>query len=156
VELLSALHTPLFFIVLLGLVKRSLWVPLLRALRFPVRLYRFVWISSGLFYDHLEIESKSSRFWCLPPRPLDASNLFRYKASYHCCSTTIYLFLNLLSRRSGHPFADLYQYLSVGPALELAGWLAMEHGRRRRVQGNGCVCVRACGGSLGGGHRRSG
>jgi hypothetical protein len=55
--------TPLFFLVLLGLVKRSLWDTLLRALRIPALLHRIVWISSGLwFYDRLEIESKSSRF----------------------------------------------------------------------------------------------
>ena len=42
-ELLSALHT----LVLPRLVKRSLWGPLLRALRFLVRLHRFVWINPG-------------------------------------------------------------------------------------------------------------
>jgi hypothetical protein len=39
-ELLSALHT--LVLVLLGLVKRSLWDPLLRALRIPALLHRIV------------------------------------------------------------------------------------------------------------------
>jgi hypothetical protein len=97
--------TPLFFLVLPGLVKRSLWGPLLRALRFPVRLHRFVWISPGLWFcGRSEIESKSSRFRCLSPRRLVASNLGRYKASYPPLFAASYLVIsNLLSWRSGHP-----------------------------------------------------
>ena len=50
----------------LDLWRRSLWDPLFRALRFPVWLRRFVWISPGLWFcDRSEIESKSSRFRCL-------------------------------------------------------------------------------------------
>ena len=80
-QLLSALHT----LVLHGLVKRSIWGPLLRALwlpvflqglRFLVWLRRFVWISRGLWFcDCSEITSKSSRFRCLSPYCLVASNL---------------------------------------------------------------------------------
>jgi hypothetical protein len=40
-------NQPLFFLVLLGLVKRYLWDPLVCALRVPVRLPRLVWISYG-------------------------------------------------------------------------------------------------------------
>ena len=107
--------TPLFFLVLLVLVKRSLWVLLLRALQFPVWLYRFVWISPGLlFCDRLEIESKSSRFRCLSPRRLVASNLGRYKAIYPLFAVKLSLFLNLLLWRSGYPCAGLYRHLSCG------------------------------------------
>jgi len=67
----------------LDLWVRSLWGPLLRAQRLPVRLRRFVWISPSLWFcDHSEIKSKSSWFWCLCPRRLFASNLGRYKAIY--------------------------------------------------------------------------
>ena len=107
--------TPLFFLVLLGLVKRYLWVPLVRALQFLVWLYCFGWISPGLWFcDRLEIESKSSRFRCLSPRRLVASNLGRYKAIYPLFAAKLSLFLNLLSWRSGHPCADSYRHLSCG------------------------------------------
>ena len=49
------------------------------------------------------IESKSSRFRCLFPRRLVASNLDRYKASYPPLFAASYLVIsNLLSWRSGH------------------------------------------------------
>jgi hypothetical protein len=61
--------------------RRSLWGPLVRALRLPVRLHRIVWISPGLWFcGRSVIESKSSRFRCLSPRRLVASNLGWYKA----------------------------------------------------------------------------
>jgi hypothetical protein len=42
--------TPLSFLVLLGLVKRSLWVLLLHALQIPSLLHCIVWISPGLWF----------------------------------------------------------------------------------------------------------
>ena len=105
--------TPLFFLVLLGFVKRSLWVLLLHTLWFPVRLYYFVWISPSLWFcDPLEIKSKSSRFRCLSPCRLVASNRGRYKAIYPLFTAKLSLFLNLLSWRSGHPCARIYRHLS--------------------------------------------
>ena len=97
----------------LDLWRRSLWDPLFCALRFPVWLRRFVWISPGLWFcDHSEIESKSSRFRCLSPRHLVASNLGRYKAIYPLFAAKLSLFLNLLSWRLGHPCARIYRHLS--------------------------------------------
>ena len=101
-----------FFLDLWG---RSLWGPLFHALRFPVRLRRFVWISPGLWFcDRSEIELMSSRFRCLSPRRLVASNLGRYKAIYSLFAAKLSLFLNLLSWRSGYPCAGLYRHLSAG------------------------------------------
>ena len=75
-ECLTHLCSCEFFLDLWG---RSLCGPLIRALRLPVRLHSFVWISPSLsFCDHLEIESKSSWFRCLSPCHLVASNLGRY------------------------------------------------------------------------------
>ena len=92
---------------------RSLWGPLLHAQRLLVWLCRFVWISPGLWFcDRSEIESKSSRFRCLSPRRLVASNLGRYKAIYPLFAAKLSLFLSLLSWRSGHPCAGLYRHLS--------------------------------------------
>ena len=109
-------YTPLFFLVLFGLVKRSLWVPLLRALWFSVGLYHFVWISPSLWFcDRLEIESKSSRFRCLSPRRLVASNLGRYKTIYPLFTAKLFLFLNLLSSRSDHTCTGIYRHLSDNP-----------------------------------------
>ena len=97
----------------LDLWERSLWGPLLRALRLLVRLRRFVWISPGLWFcDRSEIVSKSSRFRCLSPRRLVASNLGKYKAIYPLFAAKLSLFLYLLSWRSGHPCADSYRHLS--------------------------------------------
>jgi hypothetical protein len=82
--------TPLVLPCSLGLVKRSLWGPLLRALRLPVRLCHFLWFSPIIcalrlpvrlrrfvwYYTRLwfcsrsEIDSMTSRFWCLSPRHL--------------------------------------------------------------------------------------
>ena len=56
----------------------------------------------------------SSRFRCLSPRRLVASNLGRYKAIYRLFAAKLSLFLNLLSWRSGHPCAGLYRHLSCG------------------------------------------
>ena len=107
--------TPLFLRVLLGLVRKISLRSLFLALRFPVRLRRFVWISPELWFcDRSEIESKSSRFRCLSPRRLVASNLGRYKAIYPLFAANLSLFLNLLSWRSGHPCAGLYRHLSCG------------------------------------------
>ena len=111
--LMSVLHlcSCEFFSDLWG---RSLWGPLLRALRLLVRLRRFVWISPGLWFcDRSEIESKSSRFRCLSSRRLVASNLGRYKAIYPLFAANLSLFLNQLSWRSGHPCAGLYRHLSI-------------------------------------------
>ena len=95
--------------------ERSLWGPILRAQRLPVRLHCFVWISPGLWFcDRSEIESKSSRFRCLSPRRLVASNIGRYKAIYLLFAAKLSLFLNLLSWRSCHPYAGLYRHLSCG------------------------------------------
>ena len=106
--------TPLIFLVLLDMWKDPSGFHYF-VLRFSVRLYHFVLISPGLwFYDRLEIESKSSRFRCLPPRRLVASILGRYKAIYPLFAAKLSLFLNLLSWRSGHPCADLYRHLSCG------------------------------------------
>ena len=56
--------------------ERSLWGPLLLAQQLPVRLRCFVWISSRLWFCRCsEIKSKSSRFRCLSPHRLVASNL---------------------------------------------------------------------------------
>ena len=95
--------------------EKSLWGPLLRAQRLPVWLCRFVWISPGLWFCNLsEIESKSSRFRCLSPRRLVASNLGRYKAIYPLFAAKLSLFLNLLSWRSGHHCARIYRHISCG------------------------------------------
>ena len=92
---------------------RSLWGPLLHAQRLPVRLRGFVWISSGFWFcDSSEIELKSSRFWCLSPRHLVASNLGKYKTIYLLFAAKLSLFLNLLSWRLGHLCAELYRHLS--------------------------------------------
>jgi len=99
----------------LNLWRRSLWGPQLRALRLPVRLCHFVWISSGLWFcDRSEIESKSSWFRCLSSRRLVASNLGRYKVIYPLSAAKLSLILNLMSWRSGHPCAGLYGHLSCG------------------------------------------
>ena len=66
------------------------------------------------FCDRSDIESKSSRFRCLSPHRLIASNLGRYKAIYPLFTANLFLFLNLLSWRSGHPYAGLYRHLSCG------------------------------------------
>jgi hypothetical protein len=55
------LTQPLFFLVLLGLVKTLLWDPLVRALRVPVRLPLFVWISSGCGSAVVRRSSRSLR-----------------------------------------------------------------------------------------------
>ena len=92
--LMSVLHlcSCEFFLDLWG---RSLWGPLFRALWFPVWLRYFVWISPGLWFcDRSKIESKSSRFRCLSPRRLVASNLGRYKAIYPLFVAKLSLFLN--------------------------------------------------------------
>ena len=100
-----------FFLDLWG---RSLWGPLFRALRFPVRLRRFVWISPGLWFcDRSEIELKSSRLRCISPCRLVISNLGMYKAIYPLFAANLSLFLNLLSWRSGHPCAGIYWHLSA-------------------------------------------
>ena len=97
----------------LDLCGRSLWGPLFRALWFPVWLRHFVWISPGFWFcDRSEIESKSSRFRCLSPHCLVASNLGWYKAIYPLFTAKLSLFLNLLSWRSGHPCARIYRHLS--------------------------------------------
>ena len=111
--LMSVLHlcSCEFFLDLWG---RSLWGPLFRALRFPVRLVHFVWISPGLwFYDRSEIVSKSSRFRCLSPRRLVASNLGRYKTIYSMFAANLSLFLNLVSWRSDHSCVGMYRHLSL-------------------------------------------
>ena len=106
-------YTPLFLRVLLGLVRNISMRSSTPCSRLPVRLRRFVWISPGLwFYDRSEIVSKSSRFRCLSPRRLVASNLGRYKTIYPMFAAKLFLFLNLLSWRSGHPCASLYRHLS--------------------------------------------
>ena len=51
----------MFFLVLLGLVKRFLWNPLVRALRVPVWLPRLVWISSGCGSAVVRRSSRSLR-----------------------------------------------------------------------------------------------
>ena len=72
-------------------------------LRYPhiiraIWLHHFVWISPSLwFYGRSKIESKSSRFRCLSPYRLVASNLGRYKATYPMFAVKLLLFLNLLS-----------------------------------------------------------
>ena len=48
-------------LVLPGLVKISLWGPLLRALWFPVRLHHFVWISPGCGSAVVRRSSRSLR-----------------------------------------------------------------------------------------------
>jgi len=97
----------------LDLWGRSLWGPLFHALWFPVWLRHFVWISPGLWFcDRSEIESKSSRFRCLSPRRLVASNLGRYKAIYPLFTAKLSLFLNLLSWRSDYPFVGSCRHLS--------------------------------------------
>jgi hypothetical protein len=60
-ELLECLTQPLFFLVLLELVERSLSDPLIRALRVPVRLPRLVWISSGCGSAVVRRSSRSLR-----------------------------------------------------------------------------------------------
>jgi hypothetical protein len=55
------LTQPLFFLILPGLVRRSLWDPLIRALRVPVRLPRLVWISSGCGSAVIRRSSQSLR-----------------------------------------------------------------------------------------------
>jgi hypothetical protein len=107
-ELLECL-TPLcsceFFLDLWG---RSLWGPLVRTLWFPVRLHCNVWISPGLWFcGHSEIESKSSRFRCLSPRRLVASNLGRYKASYPLFLQQVILGFQPTVVKIGPPFASV-------------------------------------------------
>ena len=59
-----------------------------------VWLRRIVWISSGSWFcGRSEIESKSSRFRCLSPRRLVASNLFRYKLVIRCSQQVILVLL---------------------------------------------------------------
>jgi hypothetical protein len=55
----ECLTQPLFFLVLLGLVKRSIWDPLVRALWVPVRLPRLVWINSSCGYAIVRRSSRS-------------------------------------------------------------------------------------------------
>ena len=85
-------------------MKRSLCVFLVRALRFRVRLQRFVWISSRLWFSgRSEIESKSSQFQCLSPRHLSHPTFIRYKASYSAVRSKLSFIRDLLSWRSCHP-----------------------------------------------------
>jgi hypothetical protein len=73
----------LFFLVLLGLVKRFLWDPLVRALRVPVRLPLFVWISSGCGSAVVRRSSRSLRgFGASLPVAWSHPTLARYEASY--------------------------------------------------------------------------
>jgi hypothetical protein len=94
---------PLFFLGLLGLVKRSLWIPQLRALWIPALLCCIVWISFDLWFcDRLKIESKSSRFRWLSPDAWSQPTFVRYKTFTHFLQQFILLW-NLLPWRSGHP-----------------------------------------------------
>jgi hypothetical protein len=80
------LTQPLFFLVLLGLVKRFLWNPLVRALRVPVRLPRLVWISFGCGSAVVRRPSQSLRgFGVSLPVAWSHPTLVRYKASYPRC-----------------------------------------------------------------------
>ena len=82
-ELLECLTQPLFFLVLLELVERSLWDPLIRALRVPVRLPRLVWISSGCGSAVVRRSSRSLRgFGVSLPVAWSHPTLARCKAFY--------------------------------------------------------------------------
>jgi len=70
-------------LVLPGLVKRSLWDPLVRALLVPVRLPRLVWISSGCGSAVVRRSSRSLRgFGVSLPVAWSHPTLARCKASY--------------------------------------------------------------------------
>ena len=98
-------------------------------LRYPniiraIWLHHFMWISPSLwFYGRSKIESKSSRFRCLFPYRLVASNLGRYKAIYPLFAAKLSFFLNLLSRRPGQPCANLNWHLSAPLAPLCSGGL---------------------------------
>ena len=88
----------LFFLVLLGLGKTFLWVLLLRALWFPVRLYRFMWSSPGFVVlrsigDRVEV---LNILVSLSLRRLVTSNLGKHKDIYPMFAAKLSLFLNLL------------------------------------------------------------
>jgi len=105
-ELLECLTQPLFFLVLLELVERSLWDPLIRALRVPVRLPRLVWISSGCGSAVVRRSSRSLRgFGVSLPVAWSHPTLARCKAFYPAdfFSASYPRYQNLLSWRSGHP-----------------------------------------------------
>jgi hypothetical protein len=80
----KCLTQSLFFLVLHGLVKRSLWDPLVRALRVPIRLPRLVWISSGCVSAIVRRSSRSLLGFgvSLPVALSHPINLGMYKASY--------------------------------------------------------------------------
>jgi hypothetical protein len=104
---LSALLTPLFFLVLLGLAKRSLWDPLIRALRVPLWLSHLVWISSGCGSAVVQRSSRSLRgFGASLPVAGSHPSLVGYKAIYplfisnlscYRCSSISYLSFFFLS-----------------------------------------------------------
>ena len=89
--------TPLFFLVLPGLVKRSLWDPLVHALRVPVRLPRLVWISSSCGSAVVWRSSRSLRgFGASLPVAWSYPTLVRYKASYSAVLQQVTLYSRYL------------------------------------------------------------
>ena len=115
-ELLECLTQPLFFLVLLELVERSLWDPLIRALRVPVRLPRLVWISSGCGSAVVRRSSRSLRgFGVSLPVAWSHPTLARCKAFYPAefFSASYPRYQNLLSWRSGQ-FAEPIWCISCG------------------------------------------
>jgi hypothetical protein len=95
--------TPLFFLVLRGLVKRSLWGPLLRALRIP---FGCVVLCGLVLACGSVVVRRSSRVFVVsvpPPPPVAWSQptLVRYKAFTRCLQQFI-LLQNLILWRSGH------------------------------------------------------
>jgi hypothetical protein len=74
---------PLFFLILPRLVKRFLWDPLVRAIRFPVRLPHIVWISSGCGSTVVRRSSRCLHGFSVSlPVAWSPPTLIMYKLSY--------------------------------------------------------------------------
>jgi hypothetical protein len=95
--------TPLFLLVLLGLVKRTLWVPLLRALRFPFSCAILCGLVPACGFAVIQRSSRSlCGFGGSLPVASSQPIFDMYKAFTHCLQQFI-LLRNLLLWRSGHP-----------------------------------------------------
>jgi hypothetical protein len=96
--------------------ERSLWGPLLRALRFPFGCAVFCGLVPVCGSVIVRRSSRSpSGFGVSLPVAWSHPTFVRYKASYpRCFYSKLSLFLNLLPWRSGQNLADSYRYLSCG------------------------------------------
>jgi hypothetical protein len=95
--------TPLFFLILLGLMKRTLWVPLLLALRFLFGCAVLYGLVPACGFAVVRRSSQSFRgFGASLPVAWSQPTFVRYKA-FTCCLQQFIVLRNLLLWWSGHP-----------------------------------------------------